>query len=185
MVGHYPQTPTWEVAPPVDEPPPLAPRSEIVKWAERYHLADGWAVEIAIRLAGQLHRVAYEGSWEIKRSPRARPAADRMRIVVSWDPSELPTPHDRKRIVHGIEQWFDKVKAESLSRGIKPIYKKRASKGQHFVWAALRQVRGHSYSQIARDHGFSQPWVSAEVRKLAKSIDLNLRPNSPGGHPIG
>jgi hypothetical protein len=113
--------------------------------------------------------------------------------TTTWDPFTTPRTKAKKEIVADfkveLEEQLNRIEARSKERGIPDLPEKRKL-DQHLRWLVWHQVKGRSFSDIARCAELGDPeqqghkTVADGVRSAAELIELQpLRETDPGGRP--
>lgn len=174
--------------------------NKLKSWGEKWYLTPKWALERALNILRCWH-----GSENLKKKkvillPQEKtismPLIDSFKTSEPWEPW-IETEQDYKaRVETQLKEYIHKVKELYKEAGYTRPPKIRARSGtstNHFEWLALYQTKeemsirmiAKEYFDIVSHEDEKKPIdsISTAINRLAKDIELPLRPPRTGGRP--
>jgi hypothetical protein len=166
------------------------------EWAKRWHLQEPWLLKTIAKTLDLWDRYPSTAgylAWALPSScgwsgSGINEDARRVLIETSWWPTSESRTAARKRIMAMVDARLGEIAtAHGAARleldgpaVLTPPKSRRARGGRtletRMQWLAEYQVLGHLESEIAAEHGVSQPAVSQALDDLAVSLQMKLRP---------
>ena len=177
--------PRWDgpVEAPADAPPL---ERELVKWAERFHLAEPWAVTAALATLGlwcrggpSRHLVTYVGG--APENPFSLFSYEGPGWLVRWQTRTEAAEAIRADFEAALSGYLDKVEEQARAAGWESTSRKldtkrrEAGSATHFGWLARYQCGREKQTDIAARANVSASSVSDAVRSTAALVGLRLR----------
>ena len=166
-----------------------APRleRELVRWAERFHLTEPWAVTAALatmRLWSRQKKISprfvtYVGSAPENPFPLFRYEGPGW--LVRWQTRTEAEEAIKNDVTAALKGYLDKVEEQARAAGWETTPRKldtkrrEAGSATHFGWLARYQCGGEKQTDIAAGANVSAPSVSDAIRSTAALVGLRLR----------
>ena len=192
--------PNWyQTALAAGDPLALELQKSLSKWAAENGLHFGWMTEVVIHtLSRWSANPNFESPcrWVLPHPSDWHPMEYAERVIfysTDWDPFTTPRKTAKNEIMADfkaqLEEQLNRIEVLSKERGIPELPEKRKL-DQHLRWLIWSQVKGESFSDIARRTGKKDPEqqgrksVAEGVRTTADLIGLvPLRDTDLGGRP--
>ena len=162
---------------------------KLLAWAKHWHLTDRWCLLLAGDTARWYGKHGDAKGWEFQGEGifvgNFPFRVKRLRVGPFYHDPTWRSPGEFKadvleQVREALNDYCARTEAAALAAGLKRAPRKREL--EHFDWLARYQLKGESFSSIAKTTRYKFAGGRQTVRKaiteLAKFLDLTLRPST-------